>query len=137
VSPTHIVISASVIVNWTKATSSTASVGVAPIPNLSDTPVTLSATVAGFAPSGTVNFKNGDRIVTSATATNSSGATGSTMFQTTTVLGPGTYNLVAEYVGDANNLPSLSPTSPTFAVTLSPAHAAAIRLIIDSLLLDD
>jgi hypothetical protein len=122
---------------WTKATSSTSPVGTAPVPNLSDTPVTLSVNVTGFAPGGRVDFMNGNRIVASASATNSSGASGTTTFQTTTLLGPGTYNLVAAYTGDANNLPSSSSSAAAaFTVTFSPRHAAVLQVIIDSLLDD-
>jgi hypothetical protein len=127
----------SVQVSWTKATSSTSLVvSLPPAPVLSDQAVTLSATVTGFAPTGTVNFKTGGNIV--ASVTSSSGGGGSTVFQTTRTLGAGTYNLVAEYLGDANNNPSPpSSAAPPFTVTIAPAHLRAIQLIIDSLLLDD
>ncbi len=93
-----------------KATSSTSSVAATPNPAEFNTPVSLSASVTGFAPTGNVNFKEGNTIIASAIGTNSSGANGSTTFQTTATLSPGTHDLVASYLGDSNNLPSSSPT---------------------------
>ena len=125
-------------VTWIKATSSTSLiVGYKPGPLLSDTPVTLRADVTGFAPGRRVNFKNGGITIASADATNSSGAIGTTIFETTRTLGPGTYNVIAEYEGDPNNHSSSSSAAPQFTVTISPTHVHAIQIIIDALLLDD
>jgi hypothetical protein len=134
---TIVAASGTIGVTWNKAPSSTSPVGLGPKSGfvLSDTPITLNATVTGFGPSGTVNFKHGSKIVASAPASISSG--GQTAFQVTTVLNPGTYNLVAEYGGDQNNLTSSSPSALPLTVTISPTHAAALQTIIDSLLLDD
>jgi hypothetical protein len=120
-----------------KANSSTSNVTSSALPATSGAPVTLRATVTGYAPGGRVDFMNGNTVVASAAATNTSAATGSTSFEVTTRLHPGTYNLTASYLGDANNHPSFSGTGLQASVTLSPADAAAaLGAIIAPLLRD-
>jgi hypothetical protein len=85
--------------------------------------ITLTATVTGLAPTGTVSFLSGGK--TLGTASLATGvATLSTSFATA-----GSYSVTASYAGDANNLSSTSGAvtitvvAPDYSVTASPATA--------------
>lgn len=69
--------------------------------------VTFTATVTGLNPTGNVNFTSG-AITFGAGVLTGAGNTKQAIF-TTNVLPVGVYNLVARYVGDANNAASDSP----------------------------
>jgi hypothetical protein len=85
--------------------------------------VTLTATVQGNAPSGTVTFLNG--------ATNLGTATlsGGSASLTTSFANAGSVSVTASYAGDENNLSSVSSpvtvtvVAPSFAVAVSPSSA--------------
>lgn len=66
--------------------------------------VTLTAAVSGVAPTGTVQFKDGQTNLGDAVMLNGGAATTSTA-----TLAVGTHSLVATYSGDANNLGSSTP----------------------------
>jgi Bacterial Ig-like domain (group 3) len=76
------------------------------------TPITLTATVTGTSPTGTVAFQDG--LATIAGCANS-GLTGAGNVRTaqciTSSLGLGSHTIVARYSGDATNLPSSGSTS--------------------------
>lgn len=73
-------------------------------------PVTLTATVTGVSPSGSVVFRDGAATLGTVTL-----ASGTATF-TTSTLTAGAHQLSASYLGDARNLPS---TSTTVAVTVN------------------
>jgi hypothetical protein len=85
--------------------------------------VTLTATVQGSAPTGTVTFLNG------ATSLGAAPISGNSASLTTSFASAGSVSLTASYGGDANNLAgSSSPitvtiVAPSFAVAVSPASA--------------
>jgi hypothetical protein len=71
------------------------------------TPFTLTATVTGTAPTGTVSFRNELVPLPSCTAVALTGAGNARTAQcTVTSLGVGSYALTADYSGDANHTPS-------------------------------
>jgi hypothetical protein len=89
-----------------------------PNPVASGQPLALTATVAaggGAAPSGTVNFLNGAKVLGTATLNASGIATLST-----SALAAGTYSLTAQYVGNAS---SLASNSSAVSVTVTPSSA--------------
>jgi uncharacterized protein YhjY with autotransporter beta-barrel domain len=73
-------------------------------------PVTLTATVSGVAPTGTVTFNDG------ATALGTVALTGNTASFTTTTLSAGSHSFTATYNGDASNDPG---TSAAVSVTVN------------------
>lgn len=85
--------------------------------------VTLTATVQGNSPTGTVTFLNG------ATSLGTATISGNSASLTTTFASAGSVSLTASYGGDANNLASTSSpitvtiVAPSFAVAVSPASA--------------
>ena len=85
--------------------------------------VTLTATVQGSAPTGTVTFLNG------ATSLGMAPISGNSASLTTSFASAGSVSLTASYGGDANNLASSSSpiavtiVAPSFAVAVSPASA--------------
>jgi len=88
--------------------------------------ITLTATVFGSSPTGSVTFKAGSNSLGQATLANGT-ATLQTSFAT-----PGNYSITATYSGDAQNAASTSgalsvvinPSAPTFALTVTPASGA-------------
>ncbi|MBX9644570.1 MAG: autotransporter domain-containing protein [Novosphingobium sp.] len=90
-------------------------------------PVTLTATVSGVSPTGTVRFNDGATVL--GTAVLSSG----TASFTTSSLAAGPRSLTATYLGDASNLPG---TSPAISVTVNarpnPAQDPDTRSSVDS-----
>jgi hypothetical protein len=92
-------------------------------------PVTLTARVAGFGPTGTVTFSDGAASLGSAIL----GADG-TASLTTTGLAVGSHQLSAAYSGDAGNLPSTSSalaeaiTAPATAAIVPTPVAPAVRI---------
>ena len=90
-------------------------------------PVTFTATVSGYNPSGTVTFKDGNTVLATATLANGVAT------YTTSTLSVGTHQITATYDGDGNNTASTSPAI-TETVQVSPA---IIMQIINSILLDD
>jgi subtilase family serine protease len=89
--------------------------------------VTFTATVSGFVPTGSVQFKNNG--VTLGTATLNNGVASLT---TNALTLPGVNSVVAVYPGDSNNLTSTSSaltesvlTATTITVTVSAASVAA------------
>jgi RHS repeat-associated protein len=95
-------------------------------------PVTLTATVAGINPTGTVTFYDGTSALGSATLTNGS-ASFSQAFAAT-----GNHSLTASYSGDAANSPGISPIASlgvAQAATVyyvQPDHLDTPRSIIDT-----
>jgi Bacterial Ig-like domain (group 3) len=83
--------------------------------------VTLTATVQGNSPTGTVTFLNG------ATSLGTAPISGNSASLTTSFASAGPVSLTASYGGDANNLASTSSpitviiVAPSFAVAVSPA----------------
>ncbi|MEY4953873.1 MAG: hypothetical protein RL299_2297 [Pseudomonadota bacterium] len=91
------------------------------------TPVTLTATVSGVSPTGSVQFNDG------ATVLGTSALSGGTASFTTSSLAAGTHSLTATYLGDARNLPG---TSAAISVTVNarpnPAQDPDTRSSVDS-----
>ncbi len=100
------------------ATTAT-SVSVAPSPSPVGHPVTLTATVMGASPTGTVVFQDGTTIL----GTGTLAGKGQAAF-TTSALALGSHSLTAAYSGDANNQASVS--APSTAVIFSPNAAATV-----------
>ena len=71
-------------------------------PSSAGQPVTFTATVSGFAPTGTVTFFAGGTSLGTRTLT------GGTATLTTSSLSVGSHSIRAEYTGDVNNAPSTS-----------------------------
>lgn len=90
-------------------------------------PVTLTATVSGVSPTGTVQFNDG------ATVLGTAALSGGTASFTTSSLAAGPHTLTAAYLGDASNLPS---TSSAITVTVNarpnPAQDPDTRSSVDS-----
>ena len=97
-------------------------------------PVTLTATVIGFSPTGTVQFMDG------ATSLGSAALAGSTAQLATSTLAAGTHLITALYSGDTNNTGSTSaaiiqtvastPTSVTIPLTFNPGtNVSAIAML--------
>jgi hypothetical protein len=84
--------------------------------------VTFTATVTGASPTGTVTFKNGTTILGTGTL-----SAGVATLTTTALVTIGTDSITAVYSGDANNLPSTSPsltetvTAAMFTISATPA----------------
>ena len=81
---------------------STTSLSSSQNPSSAGQPVTFTASVTGFAPTGTVTFFDGGTPIGTATLT------GSTATLTTSSLSVGSHSITARYNGDTNNLPSTS-----------------------------
>ncbi|HTP99298.1 MAG TPA: Ig-like domain-containing protein, partial [Casimicrobiaceae bacterium] len=98
-------------VNPAGPTTSTTTLASAPNPSSSGAAVTFTATVAGTAPTGTVNFKDGATSVAgcAAVALTGSGNTRTAMCATS-ALSVGTHSMTAAYAGDAGNTASTSNT---------------------------
>ena len=85
--------------------------------------ITLTATVHGNSPAGSVTFLNG------ATSLGTAPISGNSASLTTSFASAGSVSLTASYAGDANNLASTSSPitvtiiAPSFAVAVSPASA--------------
>jgi Bacterial Ig-like domain (group 3)/FG-GAP-like repeat len=85
--------------------------------------VTLTATVQGNSPTGTVTFLNGT------TSLGTAPISGNSASLTTSFASAGSVSLTASYAGDPNNLTSTSSpitvtvVAPSFAVAVSPASA--------------
>jgi hypothetical protein len=85
--------------------------------------VTLTATIQGSSPTGTVTFMNG------ATSLGTATLSGNSVSLTTSFASAGSLSLTATYAGDANNLASTSlplavtVVAPGFAVAVSPPSA--------------
>jgi hypothetical protein len=93
-------------------------------PSIVGQTVTLTATVAGFNPGGSVTFKDG------ATVLGTAPLAGGTATLGVSSLTQGTHTISANYSGDANNLPSASTLSQV--VNLPPAKAATTTTITSS-----
>lgn len=87
-------------------------------------PVTFTAIVSGFAPSGAVTFMDGATVLGSSNLVNS-GGTEAAIFQVSS-LGAGPHSIVASYGGDADNLPG---TSLVLSVVLP--HATQPYIVTD------
>ena len=80
-------------------------------PASAGTSITLTATVTGNNPTGTVNFKDGAASISGCSAVALSGTGNSkTAKCTTSALAAGTHSIVASYGGDGGNAPSSSGT---------------------------
>ncbi len=88
-------------------------------------PVTLTASVSGTSPSGTMSFYDGSTLLGTATV-----AAGSASL-TVTITAPGTHTITVNYSGDAANAPSSSTVTLTVLIPLEQL------LPILNLLLDD
>ncbi len=78
-------------------------------PSTVGTPVTLTATVTGSSPTGTVSLADGGSALTGCTSLTLSGSGNTrTAACTTSSLAAGTHSLVASYSGDSANAPSSS-----------------------------
>lgn len=104
-------VSASLTVNVTPAISSVSLSSSAGTINVGQS-LTLTATVSGVAPTGTVTFKDGGNSLGSTTLSAGSASLA------TTALSAGSHSLTAVYSGDANNLAS---TSPVLGATVNQA----------------
>ena len=71
-------------------------------------PVTLTATVTGIAPTGTVEFRDGLAVIGACGSVSLTG--GGTAQCATSALGNGNHAISARYGGDASNLPSIGTT---------------------------
>jgi len=81
---------------------STTSLSSSQNPSSAGQPVTFTATVSGFTPTGTVTFFDGGTPIGTATLT------GGTASFTTSSLSVGNHSITAHYSGDINNAPSTS-----------------------------
>jgi hypothetical protein len=112
---------ASLTVNAPVATTTTLSTSATSVDEQQK--VTLTATVQGNAPTGTVTFLNGT------TTLGTAPISGNSANLTTTFASAGSVSLTASYGGDPNNLASTSSpvtvtiVAPSFAVAVSPASA--------------
>lgn len=91
------------------ATSST--VSAAPNPALAEQTVTLTATITGSSPTGTVTFRDGAAVLSTQTL-----VAGRASYSTST-LSVGSHSITVRYNGDSNNSPS---TSPSLNVVVNP-----------------
>ncbi len=90
--------------------------------------VTLTATVAGSAPTGTVKFSDGTTAITNCSAVALAGSGNSrTAACTTSGLAAGTHAITASYSGDANNKTS---TSSTLAQTINSTSTGSINVAL-------
>jgi hypothetical protein len=104
-----------------KATSTTAVVS-SKNPSTFGTSVTLTATVVGIAPTGSINFKDGGASVAGCSAVALAGSGNSkTAACTTSTLSVATHSIVASYGGDARNLTSNSVTLSQVVSSAGPA----------------
>ncbi len=99
--------------------------------------VTLTATVTGSAPTGSVNFKDGASSITGCSAVALTGSGNSlTAACTTSSLAAGTHSITAAYAGDANNtattssalsqvVNALATTSTVVSSSLNPSTSGA------------
>jgi hypothetical protein len=86
--------------------NTTTTLTASPNPSKAGQAVTLTAVVAGYAPTGTVTFS----VDSGAQVIGPLPLSGGTATTTLTGLAPGTHLIAASYSGDANNKPSTSPT---------------------------
>ncbi|MEK6669339.1 MAG: IPTL-CTERM sorting domain-containing protein [Pseudomonadota bacterium] len=93
------------------ASSTSTALSVSPAQATAGQAVTLTATVAGFQPGGSVTFLDGGTPLGSATLSNG------TASLTTSNLAAGSHSLSASYAGDANNAASNSGTVPATVVS--------------------
>ncbi|CAN5354815.1 hypothetical protein BH11PSE11_BH11PSE11_22420 [soil metagenome] len=98
----------------TALTASSTALGSSANPATPGQSVTLTATVTGSAPTGTVDFNDGATPVCTAVALNAGQAQ-----CTTSSLSLGSHSIVAAYSGDANNLASNSSTLTQLIALLS------------------
>jgi hypothetical protein len=83
--------------------------------------VTLTATVGGIAPTGSINFKDGGASIAGCSAVALAGSGNSrTAACTTSTLSVATHSIVASYGGDASNLASNSATFSQVVNTAGP-----------------
>jgi hypothetical protein len=95
--------------NVTSGGSSTTTLASSTNPSTFGTSVTLTATVSGNSPTGSVNFKDGANSISSCSAVALSGSGNvRTAACTTSALSVATHSLVAAYSGDAGNAASSS-----------------------------
>jgi hypothetical protein len=95
-----------------KATSST-TLSSSANPSVAGASVTFTATVTGFAPTGSVNFTDGGASISGCGAVTLAGSGNSRTAQcSTTSLTVATHSIAASYGGDANNIGSGSVTLP-------------------------
>ena len=112
---------ASLTVNAPVATTTTLSVSATSVDEQQQ--VTLTATVQGNSPTGTVTFMNGT------TSLGTAPISGNSASLTTSFASAGSVSLTASYGGDQNNLASTSSpvtvtiVAPSFALAVSPASA--------------
>jgi RHS repeat-associated protein len=107
------------------ASTSTTTLVASPSPVTTGQTVTLTATISGYSPGGTVTFKDG------AVALGTADVTAGAASLSTTALAPGVHTLSAAYSGDASNSGStstpvslsVSRASATTALTASPNPA--------------
>ena len=98
-------------------------------PSLSGTQLTLTATVIGSSPTGTVTFKDGAVTLSTGTLVNGKATYSSS------VLGNGLHTITAVYDGDAGNTAStsfvlsqsVSPSSGITAIAAGWSHTAALK----------
>jgi len=90
--------------------ATTTTLGTAPNPSTVGQSVTITATVVGSNPTGTVNFKDGASGIAACAAQPVSGSGNSrTATCTLNTLTQGAHSLTGVYSGDAGNLTSTSP----------------------------
>jgi len=94
----------SAVTETVAAATSTTTLGVSPNPAAIGQTITLTASVTGAAPTGSVVFQDG------ATTLGTVALNGGTATLTTSYAGGGSHSLSASYGGDASNTPSTSAT---------------------------
>ena len=106
-----IVDAAAALRSLVSAAASTTSLSSSLNPSTVGTPVTLTATVTGTSPTGSVSLADGGSALSGCTGLALSGSGNTrTAACTTSSLATGTHSLVASYSGDAANAPSSSTT---------------------------
>jgi hypothetical protein len=113
-----------------KATSTT-TLATSQTPAALNANVTFTATVSGFAPTGTVNFKDGANSISGCSAAAFSGGSGNvrTAQCVTSTLAAGNHNITAVYSGDGSNNGS---TSGVLVQAINNAPAASVNVALAS-----
>src|SRR5271170_2969900 len=112
------------------STASTTALMASPSPVQSGSSTVLTATVTGMQsnalPTGMVNFFDGTTMIGSAALGTAASGLAVNATLSTVLNGLGAHSLSAQYVGDANNAAS---TSPTVTVTVSPSAAPSMTTL--------
>jgi len=108
-------------------TTSTTALSSSANPSVAGANVTFTASVAGFAPTGSINFTDGGSSITGCGAVALAGSGNSRTAQcSTSTLSAGTHSIVANYGGDASNTASAS--APLSQVVSSSGSSVNVAL---------